>query len=159
MSYLLESSYRSPSRRRPQETTRWRRLTPVALDEGALDMDLLAASLRADSSDVNAFVGSLAAKLVEAVPARPRGQRRRAVLMGPKLVRRTALDAGSTRLELVRDDGGAVQTRCSRLSGGIVLKTEPIDTEAWIEALGQALAAEAGRNERTRQALERLLMN
>jgi hypothetical protein len=79
--------------------------------------------------------------------------------MGPKQVRRIALDAGPTRLELLRDDGGAVQTRCSRLSGGIVLKTEPIDTEAWIEALGQALAAEAGRNERTRQALERLLMN
>jgi hypothetical protein len=131
----------------------------VALDEGALDMDLLAASLRADSSDVNAFVESLAAKLEEAVPDRTRVERRRAGLMGPKQVRRIALDAGSTRLELLRDDGGAVQTRCSRLSGGIVLKTEPVDTEAWIEALGQALAAEAGRNERTRQALERLLMN
>jgi len=75
----------------------------VALDEGALDMDLLAASLRADSSDVNAFVESLAAKLEDAVPDRTRVERRRAGLMGPKQVRRIALDAGSTRLELLRD--------------------------------------------------------
>ena len=129
------------------------------MDEGALDMDLLAASLRADSSDVNAFVESLAAKLEEAVPDRTHVERRRAGLLGPKQVRRIALDAGSNRLELVRDERGAVQTRCSRLSGGIVLKTEQLDADAWIAALGEALAAEAGRNERTRQALERLLMN
>jgi len=129
------------------------------MNEGALDMDLLAASLRADSSDVNAFVESLATKLEEAVPDRTRVERRRAGLLGPKHVRRIALDAGSTRLELLRDDGGAVQTRCSRLSGGIVLKTEELGADDWIAALGEALAAEAGRNERTRQALERLLMN
>jgi hypothetical protein len=131
----------------------------VAQDEGALDIDLLAASLRADSSDVNAFVESLAAKLEEAVPDRTRVERRRAGLMGPKQVRRIALDAGSNRLELLRNDGGGIQTRCSRLSGGIVLKTEELDSEAWIAALGEALAAEAGRNDRTRRALERLLMN
>ena len=131
----------------------------MSLDEGALDVYLLAASLRADSSDVNAFVESLAAKLEEAVPDHTRVERRRAGLLGPKQVRRIALDAGSTRLELFRDEGGAVQTRCSRLSGGIVLKTEPLDADAWIAALGEALAAEAGRNERTRQALERLLTN
>ena len=128
------------------------------MDEGALDMDLLAASLRADSSDVNAFVESLAAKLQDAVPDRTRVERRRAGLLGPKQVRRIALDAGSSRLELLRE-GGAVQTRCSRLSGGIVLKTEELDADAWISALGEALAEEAGRNERTRQALERLLIN
>src|SRR5690242_8043663 len=129
------------------------------MNEGALDMDLLAASLRADSSDVNAFVESLATKLEEAVPDRTRVERRRAGLLGPKHVRRIALDAGSTRLELLRDDGGAVQTRCSRLSGGFVLKTEELGADDWIAALGEALAAEAGRNERTRQALERLLLN
>jgi hypothetical protein len=129
------------------------------MDEGALDMDLLAASLRADSSDVNAFVESLAAKLEEAVPDRTRVERRRSGLLGPKQVRRIALDAGANRLELLRDERGAVQTRCSRLSGGIVLKTEQLDADAWIAALGEALAAEAGRNERTRQALERLLLN
>jgi hypothetical protein len=131
----------------------------VALDEGALDIDLLAASLRADSSDADAFVESLAVKLEEAVPDRTRVERRRAGLMGPRKVRRIALDAGSSRLELLRGGGGGIETRCSRLSGGIVLKSEELDSDAWIAALGEALAAEAARNERTRRALERLLIH
>ena len=49
-------------------------------------------------------------------------------------------------------------TRSARLSGGIVLKNEPLDTDQWLAALSQALAAEAKRSETTRKALERLLM-
>ena len=131
---------------------------PVALDEGALDIDLLAASLRSDASDLNAFVESLATKLEEAVPDRVQVQRRRDGLFGRKQVRRIALDSGTTRLELLKGEGG-VETRCSRTSGGIVLKNEQIDTETWLGALGRALADEAQRSERTRLALQRLLID
>jgi hypothetical protein len=51
-----------------------------------------------------------------------------------------------------------VETRASKLSGGIVLKSQELDTDAWLHALGSALAAEAERSASTRQALERLLM-
>ena len=54
-------------------------------------------------------------------------------------------------------DRGAVQTRCARLSGGIVLKNEALETDAWLAMLSDALAAEASRSEATRKALERLL--
>jgi hypothetical protein len=131
----------------------------VALDEGALDIDLIAASLRSDSSDVSAFVESLAAKLEDAVPRRVRVERRRSGLFGPKRVRRIEVDTASVRLELLHPEIGGIETYCSRLSGGIVLKNERLDTDAWLSALGEALAAEAGQNERTRQALERLLLN
>ena len=131
----------------------------MALDEGALDIDLLAASLRSDSSDVSAFVESLATKLEEAVPRQVRVERRRPGLFGPKQVRRIALDTDSARLELLRPELGGIETRRSRLSGGIVLKSERVDTDTWLTALGEALATEAGRSERTRQALERLLLN
>jgi hypothetical protein len=40
-----------------------------------------------------------------------------------------------------------------------VLKSEALDMEAWVRAVVEALAVEAGRSERTRQALERLLIN
>ena len=98
------------------------------IDRPAVDLDLVAASLRADSSDLTAFVESLAAKLEEAVPGRVRVDRRRSGMFGPKAVRGVAVDLGDQRLEL-RADGGAVQTRCSRLSGGIVLKNEVLDTD------------------------------
>lgn len=121
------------------------------------DLDLLAASLRADASDLQAFVESLATKLEQAVPGRVRVQRRRSARLRPKLVRQISLDAGDRRLELSFADGG-LQTSCSRLSGGIVLKREALDTDAWLTVVGEALSAEAQRSETTRQALERLLI-
>ncbi len=125
-------------------------------DESALDMDLLAASLRADSSDLTAFVESMAAKLEEAVPARVRVERHRSGMFGPKTVRSVSVDLGDWRLEL-RAERGGVQTSCARLSGGIVLKNEALEIDAWLTMLGEALAAEASRSQATRQALERLL--
>jgi hypothetical protein len=129
----------------------------VAPDEPALDLDLLAASLRADSTDVSTFVESLAAKLEEAVPGRVRVQRRREGMFGPKKVRTVAVDLDDRRFELV-SEGAGVQTRCAKLSGGIVLKNEELQTDAWLATLGEALASEAQRNETTRRALERLLI-
>lgn len=125
-------------------------------DESALDMDLLAASLRADSSDLGAFVESMAAKLEEAVPGRVRVERHRSGMFGPKSVRSVSVDLGDQRLEL-RAERGGVQTRCAKLSAGIVLKNEALEIDAWLATLGEALAAEANRSEATRQALERLL--
>lgn len=129
----------------------------MASDDAQLDLDLIAASLRADTSDLSAFVESLADKLQQVMPGRVRIDRRRTGLTGPKRVRRIALDAGNERLEL-EVDKGVIATRRARLSGGIVLKNEALETEEWLAALGGALATEAERSATTRQALERLLL-
>jgi hypothetical protein len=131
----------------------------MASNDAALDLDLLAASLRADASDLGAFVESLALKLEDVIPGRVQVQRRRSGLMGPKSVKRIAVDLDDQRLELVAEQKGALQTRCGRVSGGIVLKNEAVDTDVWLAALGEALAAEARRSETTRRALARLLTN
>jgi hypothetical protein len=130
----------------------------VSSDSAGVDLDLLAASLRADSGDLKAFVESMAAKLEEAVPSRVRVDRRRDGMFGPKTVRGLSVDLGDRRLEL-RAERGAVKTRCARLSGGIVLKNEELETDAWLAMLSEALAVEANRSEATRRALERLLMD
>ena len=132
----------------------------MALDtpdpEEPLDIDLLAASLRADGSEIGSFVEVMAAKLEAAVPGLIRVERRRDGMFGPKRVQRIALDAGDQRLEL-ETAGAGIETTCSRLSGGIVLKREQLDTDEWLAALGGALAVQAQRSQITRQALERLL--
>jgi hypothetical protein len=130
----------------------------VATDGAPVDIDLVASSLRADAGDLAAYVEGLAAKLEDVLPGRVRVQRRRGGLRGPKAVRRIAIDVGDRRLELL-SDGGSLETRCSRLSGGIVLKSEVLETDAWLAVVSETLAAEAGRSEKTRQALERLLIN
>jgi hypothetical protein len=128
-------------------------------DPGAtLDVDMLAASLRADASDLGTYTEVLAAKLTEALPGGVRVERGRIGLFGrgPRPVRAIAVDAGGDRFEL-RAREGSVETFCARMSGGIVLKTEPVDTDEWLQRLSIALAAAAGRSQTTRQALERLL--
>ena len=129
------------------------------MEGGAVDIDLLAASLRADAADTGGFVEGLAAKLEEALPGRVSVKRARSGLFGPKHVKEIAVDAGDERLELARGATDTIEWRRARQSGGIVLKRETLDSEAWIVALSSAMAAEAQRSEQTRQALERLLTN
>src|SRR5947209_11022479 len=105
------------------------------------DIDLVAASLRADMSDLRTFVEALALKLEDALPGAVSVERRRDGMFGAKRVRRIAVDAGGQRLEL-RADGAAVQTECSRLSGGIVLKREELSTDEWLHGLGEMLVVQ-----------------
>ena len=132
----------------------------MALDRpepaGGMDIDLIAASLRADSTDVSTFVEALAVKLEEALPGGVKVDRSRGKLFTPKQVAKIMVDAGDQRLELKRA-GAGIETSCSRVSGGIVIKNESVDIETWLRALGQALATEAQRSQTTRQALERLI--
>jgi hypothetical protein len=124
----------------------------------SLDVDLLAASLRADGSDLAAYTEAFAAKLSEALPGAVTIDRERAGLFrgGRGRVRAVTVDTGTERFEL-RAGQAAVETFCARVSGGIVLKTEPVGPDEWLQRLSTALAAAADRSQTTRQALERLL--
>lgn len=124
-----------------------------------LELDMIAASLRADTADLGTFIESLAVKLEDAVPGLVEVERAKLGFRGPKVVRKLAVDAGGDRLELISAGGDRVQALRAHISGGIVLKTEPIDIDNWMVELSEALAREAGRNQRTRQALERLLLS
>ena len=61
-------------------------------------------------------------------------------------------------LQLIRN-GGVVQTTRARISGGIVIKTEVLDVDSWLAALSVAVAAQAQRSERTRLALQQLVLD
>ena len=121
-----------------------------------LDLDLVAASLRSDATDVETFVEVLASKLEQAAPRTTTVERRRDGMFGPKKVRRIAVDAGRLRLEL-RAEGASINTTCARLSGGIVLKSDEVSTDEWLRTLAEALADQARQSQTTRQALDRLL--
>jgi hypothetical protein len=123
------------------------------VDEGT-SFDLLAASLRADTRDLRAFVEALATKLEGAFPERVRVER--GGRLSGRRVRTVAVDLGGDSYELEQDDG-RVACRRRTVVRGIALKTEELDLDAWIEALSRDLVDEAERSERGRTALERLL--
>jgi hypothetical protein len=115
-------------------------------DPSPLDVDVLAASLRADAADLDEFAELLAVKLERALPGRTRVERRRAGLRGPRRVRRIEVALPSERLELVSGEG-SVQASWARVSGGIVLKHEPVELDEWVRRLSGALAGEAERSQ------------
>jgi hypothetical protein len=122
--------------------------------EPASDFDLLAASLRADATDLHAFVEALAAKLEASFPDRTRVER--GGFLGNKRIRRIECELGEDRY-VVEEDGGRVTTRRSKVVRGIALKNEELPLADWIDALSRELVGEAERSERGREALERLL--
>jgi hypothetical protein len=130
----------------------------VAAHGAQLDVDLLAAALRADSADLAQFADVLAGKLQAMLPARTRVERRRAGLVGPKRVRRIVLRLDTVQLELHDAGDGTIEALEASVSGGIVLKHERVELGDWLERLSAALAAEASRSQQTREALERWLL-
>jgi hypothetical protein len=123
--------------------------------------DLSAAGLRADGTDLRISVEVLAAKLESSLPGRTRVERRGGGLLGrgEKHVRQIQVDLGSvsgTRYELAID-GDRVEGFRERKSGGIAIKREPLDPDAWIAALTAELQSEAQRSAEARAALEGLV--
>jgi hypothetical protein len=132
----------------------------LAYDLGALgarsDFDLLAASLRADARDLEAFVEALATKLEGSFPERVRVERKGGRLGGRRRVEGLAVDLDEHRYELQRERAD-VSCRRRKVVRGIVLKNEDLSLEEWIDELSAALARTAGETERGREALQRLL--
>jgi hypothetical protein len=123
--------------------------------------DLSAAGLRADGTDLRISVEVLASKLESSLPGRTRVERRGGGLLGrgEKHVRQIQVELGSasgTTYQLTID-GDRVEGFRERKSGGIAIKREPLDPDAWIAALTEELQAEAERSAEARAALEGLV--
>lgn len=120
--------------------------------------DLAAAGLRADGADLAVSVEVLASKLEQALPGQARVERHGGGLLGrgEKRVRHVRVQLGSNRYEL-RIEGDRVEGSREREVGGISIKREPLDPQAWVAALSEDLHAEAQRSAAAREALEKLL--
>jgi hypothetical protein len=122
------------------------------------DFDLSAAGLRADGTDLRISVEVLAGKLETALPSHARVERRGGGLLGrgEKRVRAVSVEIGGNSYRLTVD-GDRVEGFRERQVGGISIKREPLDPDAWVAALTDDLRAEAERSAEARAALEGLL--
>jgi hypothetical protein len=121
--------------------------------------DLVAASLRADTTDLNAFVEALAVKLEGALPDSVRVDRKGGGLLSrEKRVRRISIGMDEARYDLERVGGSIETSRCNEVRG-IVIKSERLGLDEWIDALSRELTNRAQQSERSMLALQRLLEN
>ncbi len=126
-------------------------------DDDGVDVEQLAATLRASSSDLKIFVEVLADKLEQALPGRVQVERRGTRFLGKeKRVERVQCQLGDQRYVLVARDGN-VDTQRATAVRGVVLKTDQIPLDEWLDALAGDLATEAQTSERARVALQQLL--
>jgi hypothetical protein len=122
-----------------------------------LDLDLAAASIRADRRDVPAFVNALAVRLEEAVPGLVEVQRKRAgMFSGEKVVRRIACTVGEESYVLDAD-GRTVVATCGKTVRGIVIRTETLPLAEWAQRLVAALGREADTSAEAYRALHGLV--
>jgi hypothetical protein len=129
--------------------------------EENLDIDLPAAALRADGTDLRISIEVLAGKLESTLPGRTRVERRGGGLLGrgQKRVQRIQVELGTDngmRYELAIE-GERIEGFRERKSGGISIKREPLDTDQWVAALTAELRTEAERSSEARSALEALV--
>jgi hypothetical protein len=118
--------------------------------------EFLAASLRASSGDLETFVTVLAGKLEQALPGRVGVERRAArFLSKKKRVERIEVELDERRYVLLARDAD-LETRRAKAVRGIVLNSEELPLDAWLQALSRDLASEAQDSEESRIALERL---
>jgi hypothetical protein len=121
------------------------------------DFDLDAAGLRLDGADLPTSIELLASKLEGALPSATKvARRRRSPLSKDQRVKELEVRLGGSRFALSLQDGGVEAWR-TRDVGGISIKREPLDPQAWVAALARELHAEAARSSEARLALASLL--
>jgi hypothetical protein len=128
---------------------------PKDLDKpNGVSFELLAASLRADTADMPAWVAALGTKLSGALPGRVVLHHSGFLGHGP--ADGLAVDMGAWRFAL-RLEHGQPSAERTHVVRGIALKTEALPLDAWIDALSTALAELAATSARERQAILGLL--
>jgi hypothetical protein len=120
--------------------------------------ELFAASLRADNRDVKTFLEALAVKLEGSLPNNTTVTRQSGLFSREHPVKEVAVSLGDYQYRIGRERQGPLVAVRAKVVRGIVLKTEQIPVDLWIEELSEALADIAGQSAQARMALERFLL-
>lgn len=120
--------------------------------------ELFAASLRADKADLKTFLEALAVKMEGSLPDYTRVTRQGSIFSRERTVKEVIVSLGDYQYRIDRERQGPVVAVRAHVVRGIVLKTEQIPVDQWIEELSEALAQLAGRSAQSRAALERFLL-
>ena len=125
--------------------------------DGSYDLNLAAATLRANSSDVHSLVKALFDELRDTLGDRLLLQRGSGRVRKSDEITSLRATLGTDQFEAVVD-GGSLRCTVGHFSGGIRIRSESIDVEGWLVRLLAALQAEAQHSDSARRALEKIVI-
>ena len=129
----------------------------MAGPDDSYDLALAAATLRSNAPDVQALVKALCAQLGDTLGERLRIERSGGRLRRSEEVAAVHITLGSDAFDAVVE-GSALHCTVAHTSGGIRIRSETLDTDAWLVRLLGALSDEAAHSESTRRALENIVI-
>ena len=118
--------------------------------------DMLAASIRADASDLGTFMDALALKLESALPGMVRVEREGLPFKKERRVKRIRIQIEDKLFEVYKSATG-LEARLSHQVRGITLKNELLHLNSWISELSQHLARHAESSAEAHAAMQKLI--
>jgi hypothetical protein len=123
----------------------------------SFDLELAAASLRAEGTDVHVLLKVLCDQLGDALGDRLEVQRAGGRFRKSEEIKSLRIAMGNDQFE-AEVDGPTLRCTIGHASGGIRIRTEPVDTDEWTTRLLTGLQAEASHSQATRLALEQMVI-
>lgn len=127
-------------------------------EEAALKVDILAAGLRGDQKESGSTVEFLAKKFELILPKHTKIVRGGWLLSSEKPVRELTVTFDDFQYQLTVEKHGAVVAMEQKLVRGVVLKSNEVSMEEWINLVAQSLSRFAEKNSAARQALSDFLI-
>ena len=124
--------------------------------DDSFDLELAAASLRADGSDVHILVKVLVDQLSDALGSRLKVERAGRFRKSEE-IKSLRIAMGDDQFDAVVE-GSTLSCTIGRTSGGIRIRSEKVDLETWLNRLLAVLKAEADHSQAVRQALENIVI-
>jgi hypothetical protein len=125
-------------------------------DDGAFDLSMAVAQLASNNTDVGIMLKVLVSQLGEVLGDRMVVERAGRFRKSDE-VKSVRITLGDDTLDAVVD-GATVRCTIGHSSGGIRIRSQQVGMDEWLTRLLSALQSEAANSERTRAALENLVI-
>jgi len=123
----------------------------------SFDLELAAAQLRADSTDVRILVNVLVDQLTDALGPRLSVERAGGRFRKSGEVKALTITMEDDQFDAVVD-GSILRCTIGHSSGGIRIRSEKVDMDSWLNRLLTVLKTEADHSQAVRQALENIVI-
>jgi hypothetical protein len=123
----------------------------------SFDLELAAAQLRADSTDVRILVKVLVDQLSDALGPRLRVERSGGRFRKSEEIKALTITMEDDQFDAVVE-GPVLRCTIGHSSGGIRIRSEKVDMDAWLNRLIAVLKSEADHSQAVRQALENIVI-